>query len=71
MRTNIELDDSMVSQAMELTGETTKRGVVALALSELVERRERRSLGDLRGQVAFADGYDHRALRVASGPDLS
>jgi len=64
MRTNIELDDKTIRRAMELTGETTKRGVVALALDELVRRRERYSLGELRGVVSFADGYDYKALRV-------
>jgi len=64
MRTNIELDDRLIHQAMDLTGETTKRGVVALALDELVQRRQRRSLSELFGKVQFAEGYDYKALRV-------
>ena len=66
MRTNIELDDDTVREAMELTGASTKRAVVALALDELVRRYQRQSLSELKGQVAFADGYDYKALRVGN-----
>ena len=64
MRTNIELDDRLVREAMDLTGETTKRGVVALALDELVKRRQRLSLSQLYGRIQFAEGYDYKDLRV-------
>ena len=66
MRTNIELDDDTVREAMELTGAPTKKAVVALALDELVRRYQRHSLSELKGQVAFADGYDYKALRAGN-----
>jgi Arc/MetJ family transcription regulator len=37
-RTNIELDDQLVEQAMALTGARTKREVVDIALRRLVEK---------------------------------
>jgi Arc/MetJ family transcription regulator len=37
-RTNIELDEVLVEKAMRLTGATTKRQVVDLALRRLVEK---------------------------------
>ena len=66
MRVNIELDDETVRQAMELTGTPTESAVVALALNELVRRYSRHSLGELKGQVMFADSYDHKTLRVGN-----
>lgn len=63
MRTNIVLDDGLVARAMELTGARTKREVVHRALAELVERRTRKNLLDLAGQVDFAPDFDHKALR--------
>ena len=63
MRTNIVLDDALVHRAMELTGARTKREVVHRALSDLVERRTRKNLLDLAGEVDFAPDFDHKALR--------
>lgn len=63
MRTNIVLDDALVAEALELTGLKTKRELVHEALLTLVESRRRRSLLDLKGCIAFAEGYDHKALR--------
>jgi len=65
MRTNIVLDDDLVKKAARLTGIKTKRALVREALRSLVETRERRSLLDLAGKIAFAPGYDHKALREA------
>ena len=63
VRTNIVLDDALVHRAMELTGARTKREVVHRALSDLVERRTRKDLLDLAGEVDFAPDFDHKALR--------
>jgi len=63
MRTNIVLDDHLVSQAMKYTKAKTKKEVIALALRELVESRQRLDLADLRGKVQFAEGYDYKVMR--------
>lgn len=50
MRTNIDLDDELLAQAMEATGLKTKKATVEEALKRLVENsRRRRALEDLRG----------------------
>lgn len=64
MKTNVVLDDSLVDEALVLTGAKSKREVITLALRELVNRRRRKDLLDLAGQVEFADDYDHKALRA-------
>lgn len=70
MRTNIVLDDALVRRAMELTGARTKREVVHVALSRLVEQRTRKNLLDLAGELEFTPGFDHKALRGLRGGSL-
>ena len=50
MRTNIEIDDELLREAMVATGQTTKRATVEEALRSVVRlRRQRQALEDLRG----------------------
>lgn len=65
MRTNVVLDDALVSEAMRLTGLRSKREVVDEALRRLVSSLKRRSLLELEGKIRFAEGYDYKALRRA------
>lgn len=53
MRTNIEIDDAIMREAQRLTGLTTKRETVDLALRELVARNRRLGILDLRGKVRW------------------
>jgi len=57
MRTNIEIDDELMAEAMERSGLKTKRAVVDAALRELLRRRAFDSLMSLRGKVEFWEGY--------------
>lgn len=58
-RTNIELDDGLVEQAMDLTGARTKREVVDIALRRLVEKGGLyRSIRALRGKLAWEGDVD-------------
>lgn len=53
-RTNIEIDDDLVDKAMRLTGATTKREVVDIALRRLIEKGSLyRSVRRLRGQLEW------------------
>ena len=51
MRTNIEIDDALMEEAMRLAGTKTKRETVELALKELVARYQRLGILSLRGKV--------------------
>ena len=63
MRTNIVLDDELVSEAMSLSGARSKREVVDLALRELVQRMRQRKLTRLVGRGLIDPSYDVRAVR--------
>jgi Arc/MetJ family transcription regulator len=50
MRTNIEIDDALLKEAMEATGQPTKRATVNEALRQLVaDYRRRRALAEMKG----------------------
>ncbi len=51
MRTNIEIDDRLMGEALRLTGLRTKREAVDLALRELVARHRQLGVLKLRGRV--------------------
>lgn len=53
MRTNIDVDDKLMTSAMAITSIKTKKGVVEYALKELVDLHKRRSLLGLKGKVKW------------------
>jgi len=65
MRTNIEIDDELLKEAQQALGTSTKRETVAAALREVVRRRARRSILDLRGHVRWEGDLD--AMRAGRG----
>ena len=65
MRTNIELNDALIEEAMKYTSLKTKKDIVNEALKEFVANHKRLSMMELKGKIEFAEGYDHRALRAA------
>lgn len=63
MRTNIDIDDALLNEAMELTGLTTKKATVEEGLRRLIYlQRQSRALESMRG--AFPDiGDDYKRMR--------
>ncbi len=51
MRTTLDLDESLLSEAMKWTGETTKTGAINEALKQIVKFKKRIRLLDLAGKV--------------------
>lgn len=67
MRTNIDLDEKLLEQAFKYAAVATKKELVHLALEEFVRNHSRKDLRELKGKVRFAEGYDHKRLRVEAG----
>lgn len=67
-RTNIEIDDDLVAEAIRLTGAKTKRQVVDIALRRLVEKGTLyRSIQQLRGKLEWEGNFDSwRSARTTS-----
>jgi Arc/MetJ family transcription regulator len=53
LRTNIELDDKLLQQAMRSTGARTKRAVVEAGLRLLVQTHAQAGIRRLRGKVQW------------------
>jgi len=69
MRTNIEIDDALLSQAMTATGLPTKRATVEAGLQMLVRmRKQARAFADLQG-LGWEDDLDTmRQGRISETP---
>ena len=53
MRTNIEIDDHLVSKAMRSSGARTKKAVVEAGLRLLVKTHSETAIRQLRGRVQW------------------
>ena len=53
MRTNIEIDDELLQQAMRSTGAQSKEAVLDAALRLLVETQNQVGIRQLRGRVTL------------------
>jgi Arc/MetJ family transcription regulator len=53
MRTNIDIDDNLMRQAMRSSGARTKRAAVEEGLRLLIRTRNQRAIRRLRGNVAW------------------
>jgi Arc/MetJ family transcription regulator len=58
MRTNIEIDDDLIKEAMKLTGITTKKAVVEAALKQMLSLKKQERLKDLRGKLKWEGNLD-------------
>ena len=68
MRTNIVLDDALVSRAQKLTGIRTKREVIDTALRTLVRLEEQSAARALRGKLTWeGDLTELRQGRIHAG----
>ena len=54
LRTNIELDEKLVDEAMKLTHKKTKKELVNYALEELISRFKRKKVLELEGKVEWS-----------------
>ena len=58
MRTNIEIDDSLMTDALKATGVKTKKEVVELGLKALINLKKQSSIRALRGKLSWDGDLD-------------
>lgn len=63
MATNLALDPALIERALVLSGETSKKAAVTLALKEFIARREQQHITELFGQLQWDDDYHYKAER--------
>jgi Arc/MetJ family transcription regulator len=66
MATNLALDPELLDHVLELSGESTKKAAVTLALKEFVARREQKKVTDLFGKLDWDVSFDYKAERSRS-----
>lgn len=64
VRTNIEIDDKLMKDALKVTGARTKREVVELGLKTLVQLRAQEKARQLKGKITWEG--DLNAMRTDS-----
>lgn len=67
MRTNIDLDDTLIEEAFRYAPVKTKKELVHLALREFIASRRRLDVRDLRGTGGILPDYDYKRLRNDEG----
>ncbi len=63
MRTNIVLNDDLVSEAQALSQIKTKRELIEVALREFVANHKRMDLRELKGVNELSADYDYKKTR--------
>jgi len=63
MRTNIDIDNSLLEEAFSVSQVRTKKDLIHEALREYIRLNKRKDLAELAGSIEFYKGYDHKKLR--------
>jgi Arc/MetJ family transcription regulator len=58
MRTNIEIDDELMSQVLKASGAKTKREAVELGLRTLLRLKQQERIRKLRGKINWRGDLD-------------
>lgn len=58
MRTNIDIDEKLMADAMEAMGTRTKRATVEEALRRLIQSQRQREMLKLRGKINWVGDLD-------------
>ena len=62
MRTNIDIDDRLIEEAMKSSGSRTKRAAVEAGLRLLIQTRSQDSIRKLRGKVKWEGNLQRSRL---------
>lgn len=63
LRTNIVIEDSLITEAILLSGFKTKKETVEIALREFVQNRKRKNLSILSRKKLIDPKYEYKKLR--------
>jgi Arc/MetJ family transcription regulator len=66
VRTNIDIDDHLMEEAMKSSGSRTKRAAVEAGLKLLIQTRAQASIRKLRGKVKWEGDLERSRLGRAA-----
>lgn len=61
--TNLPLDPDLITRAVAVSGEPSKKAAVTLALKEFIAHREQGPIAELLGQLEWDEGFEPKAER--------
>jgi Arc/MetJ family transcription regulator len=64
MATNLALDPDLLDRVVKVSGETTKKAAVTLALREFVARREQSNIIELFGKFEWDQSFDYKSEQL-------
>jgi Arc/MetJ family transcription regulator len=67
VRTNIDIDDKLLRQAMKASNTTTKKAAVEAALRQMVQIHSQGAIRKLRGKVSWNGNLE--AMRLGQNVD--
>ena len=70
VRTNIVLNDKLITEAKKIANVKTKKEIVELALTEFINNHKRKKLSDLKGKIKFTNDYDYKEMRIGPINDI-
>ena len=62
MKTNVEIDDTLVTHALKVTGLTTQQEVIELALETLIQMKKQEAIKTFRGQLPWQGDLESMRL---------
>ena len=66
MVTNLALDDSLISEALRVSGHRSKKAAVTHAVTEYIQRRKQRAILDLFGKIDLPSAVAMKRRRGAA-----
>lgn len=62
MRTNIEIDDKLIEEAMKISGQKTKKATVEAGLKLIISLNQQKKIRDLRGKLTWEGDLEQMRL---------
>lgn len=62
MRTNIEIDDKLIEEAMKISGQKTKKATVEAGLKLIITLNQQKKIRDLRGKLKWEGDLEQMRL---------
>ena len=63
MRTNIDIDETLLEEAFSVSQVRSKKDLIHDALREYIRLKKRKDLTELAGTIEFYEGFSHKELR--------
>ena len=60
---NLSIDPALIDEALQVSGERTKKAAVTRALQEFIARRRQKQLLELFGKLQWQPDYDYKRER--------